>query len=245
MLEALSSKVRFSKPRKFDNKENATWTEIMKIQRPRRGKQLHPMFEEGLKLLDMDKDSIPDLSTVNRKLKSLTGWQGVFVEGLEGGETFYDLLKNKVFPIGNFIRDKRDLNYTPEPDIVHDFYGHIPFYANRGYADFNQSFGELAMKYVDDPKKFRQFERVFWFTCEFGLIKSEQGLRIFGAGIASSVGECEYALSQQPEIIEFDLNKVRLQEFRIDEMQKKLFLLESTQQLYTCLEELENYVRKS
>jgi len=192
----------------------------------------------------MDQDSIPDLRSINKKLKDLTGWEGVLVEGLEGGDTFYQLLSERRFPIGNFVRDKKDLSYTPEPDIVHDFYGHIPFYADKEYADFSQKFGEVAMRYVREPEKFRQFERMFWFTVEFGLIETSEGVRIFGAGIASSIGECEYALSSKPEVLPFNLDVVRNQEFRIDEMQKRLFLLKNTKQLYTCLKDLENAVRK-
>lgn len=206
---------------------------------------MHEIFEKGLKALDMDVDSIPNLDEVNKKLKSLTGWEGVLVEGLEGGETFYEMLKHRQFPIGNFIRDKKDLNYTPEPDIMHDFYGHIPFFVDKTYADFCQKFGEVAMKYFDQPEKFRQFERVFWFTIEFGLVKTSTGTRIFGAGIASSIGECVYALSGDPEVIPFDVDVVRNQEFRIDEMQKRLFLLENPEQLYKSLNRLEESVKSS
>lgn len=175
----------------------------------------------------------------------MTGWEGVYVEGFENGESFYRLLSEKKFPIGNFIRDQQDLNYTPEPDVVHDFYGHIPFYADAEYADFNQRFGATAIQYVSQPEKFRQFERFFWFTCEFGLIETEQGRKIFGAGIASSIGECEYALSSKPEILPFDVDVIRRQEFRIDEMQKRLFILKNTKQLYDSLKELESHVRNS
>lgn len=244
MLDQIQAKVKLSAPRVFNSDENETWAQVVRIQRPRRAKQMYYLFEDGLKTLAMDQDSIPDLQIVNRKLKNLTGWEGVLVEGLEGGETFYQLLAERRFPIGNFVRDKKDLNYTPEPDIIHDFYGHIPFYADRTYADFCQKYGEVAMKYVSEPEKFRQFERVFWFTVEFGLIETTNGVRVFGAGIASSIGECEYALSEKPEVLPFDLNVVRKQEFRIDEMQKRLFCLRNTEQLYSCLGDLENAVRK-
>lgn len=222
----------------FNDDENTTWREIMKVQRPRRVRQIVPMFMEGLKLLDMDQDKIPDLNAVNKKLKALTGWQGVYVKGLEEGESFYSMLAQKQFPIGFFVRKKTDLNYTPEPDVVHDFYGHIPFYANKKYADYCQRYGELACRYIGDKEKFRQFERLFWFTFEFGLVETSQGRRIFGAGIVSSIGECEYALSDEPEVIPYDLKTVMDQEFRIDEMQKRLFLLKSIDQLYDSLDSL-------
>lgn len=245
MPEALTKHVRYSSQRDFSEDENKTWCEIIRMQRSCRPQQLYPIFDEGLKILGMDSDRIPDLNQVNRKLKSISGWEGVFVEGLESGETFYRLLSEKKFPIGNFIRDRQNLNYTPEPDIVHDFYGHIPFYANREYADFNERFGKMAIKYISQPQKFRQFERFFWFTCEFGLIETQQGRKVFGAGIASSISECKYALSNVPEVLPFDIDRIRHQEFRIDEMQKRLFVIKNEEQLYSSLKELENHVQKS
>src|SRR5690606_15424168 len=105
-----------------------------------------------------------------------------------------------------------------------------------------QAFGEVSMAFADRPDLFRQFERFFWFTAEFALVKTQQGIRIFGAGIASSTGECNYALSGKPEVRPFDIDAIRKQEYRIDEMQKVLFLLESPEQLYTSLGELRRRV---
>lgn len=233
----------FKTKRPFTAEEHATWREILTVQIPRIERQIHPMFAEGLERLGMTRDRIPDLDEVNQKLYARTGWRGVYVEGLEEGSTFYQLLRDRMFPIGQFIRDRRDLNYTPAPDVVHDLYGHIPFYANREYADFCQKYGEIACRYLNDPALFRQFERFFWFTVEFGLIEMPVGRRIFGAGIVSSIGECEYALSDKPEVLPFDVDRIRNQEFRIDEMQKRIFMLKSTEQLYSALSQLEKNVR--
>ena len=201
------------------------------------------MFMDGLKKLGMDASDIPDLDAINARLQPMTGWRGVFVEGLEDGASFYQLLRDRQFPIGQFVRDKGDLNYTPAPDVVHDLYGHIPFFANPDYAEYCARFGEAACRYLNDRDRFRQFERFFWFTVEFSLVETPAGRRIFGAGIASSIGECEYALSDQPQVEAFDIDRIRLQEFRIDEMQKKLFLLKSPEQLFGSLQELEQRVR--
>ena len=233
----------FTEPRAFSKTEQETWGEIIRAHRARRKNQLHPMFMEGLRLLDMDHDEIPNLHKVNEKLFQLTGWQWRFVKGFEDGRSFYPMLKDRLFPIGNFIREKTDLSYTPEPDIVHDFYGHIPFLANKAYADYCQKLGEASCKFIHDADKFRQFERVFWYGIEFALVKTPEGNRIFGAGIASSIGECEYALSDKPKVVPFDIDVMRMTEFRIDEMQKQIFLLDSAEQLYKSLSVLEAHVR--
>ena len=226
------------KPNDFGSEGLNTWRTILEKHSLKRKDQIINLFHQGLIDLDIQSDKIPNLSDVNTKLDRLTGFKGVFVNGLEDGNNFYRMLALRQFPIGNFIRDAADLSYTPAPDIVHDLYGHLPFFTNKAYANFCQRFGEIACHFLDREDLLRQFERFFWFTIEFGLIKTPEGLRIFGAGIASSTGECEYALSGRPEIVPFDVDTIRKQEFRIDEMQKKLFLLNNTEQLYESLDEL-------
>lgn len=202
---------------------------------PLRGVQLDSSFSQGLEALEIGVERIPVLENVNNKLKRLTGWQGVFVTGLEDGKSFFELLSRKLFPIGNFIRDQSDLSYTPAPDIFHDLYGHIPFLASQPYAKFCQEFGVAANLYGSDPIGMREFERFFWFTIEFGLLRAPGGLQVFGAGIASSFGECQYSLSQEVEVLPFDIERIRNCEFRIDVFQKQLFCLESKDQLFESI----------
>ena len=234
----------FTTPRRrFTDDEHGTWGEITAIHRARREDQLVPMFMCGLNALGLDGARIPALDEVNAKLTFLTGWRGVFVKGLEDAAGFYSLLRARKFPIGNFVRDRKDLNYTPAPDVVHDLYGHIPFFADEAYADYCQRYGELACQFLGDATRLRRLERYFWFTIEFGLVQTPAGRRIFGAGIASSVGECTYALSGEPEVVPFDVERICAQEFRIDLMQPRLFLLDSVEQLYAAFPKLEACVR--
>ncbi len=223
------------KQKDFGEVEALTWKTVLQRHSKVRKRQVVDLFHKGLDVLGISSEEIPSLKEINFKLKGLSGFQGVFVKGLEEGEDFYKLLSERKFPVGNFIRDANDLNYTPEPDIIHDLYGHLPFFIDRDYGDFCQKFGEEACKFVDRPDLLQQFERLFWFSIEFGLIKTENGIRVFGAGIAFSIGECEYALSEEPEVVPFDIEVIRKQEFRIDKMQKKLFLLEDVEQLYNSL----------
>lgn len=216
--------------------ENRTWKTLFERQSLKRERQIIPQFSQGLKALGISADAIPHLEGVNSHLRKLTGWEGVPVEGLEEGASFYDMLAQKKFPIGNFIRDEKDLSYTPAPDVFHDLYGHLPFFADIQYADFCQEYGKQASKYKSDCEILREFERFFWFTIEFGLIETSEGRRIFGAGIASSFGECEYALSTKPIVKNFDVNEIRNQEFRIDIFQEQLFILKNVNQLYQSLE---------
>ena len=224
--------------RVFTNNEIGTWQTVLSTHEKTRKDQVVDIFHSGLATLDIEAKKIPQLWEINDTLEKISGFNGVYVTGLEDGKSFYPMLANRLFPVGNFIRNKRDLSYTPEPDMIHDLYGHIPFLVDRDYAQFCQKIGETPCRFIDDDQKFHQFERFFWFTIEFGLIKTDDGPRAFGAGIASSIGECDFALSGRPEVIDFDIELMINQEFRIDEMQNKLFILDNKEQLYGCVEEL-------
>jgi phenylalanine-4-hydroxylase len=225
--------------RSFTPSEHGTWKTLFDRQAVLRDVQIHPIFSRGIQALGMTGERIPDLERVNAKLRKLTGWEGVAVEGFEEIESFYPMLARRQFPIGNFIRDKKDLSYTPAPDVFHDLYGHLPFFTDPVYADFCHEFGVRAMKHIEHHERLLEFERLFWFALEFGLIEMPEGRRIFGAGIASSFGECEYALSDRPNVVPFDLDVIRKREFRIDVFQETLFLLRNVNELYECLGEFE------
>ncbi len=231
--------------RTFSADENETWKTVFTRHQLTRETKIYDLFNRGVTTLQMNGEQIPDLDQINKKLKSISGFQGLLVEGLEDGSSFYQLLAERFFPVGNFIRNKDDISYTPAPDIIHDLYGHLPFFIDRNYADFCQKFGEIAIRYSHQPELFRQFERFFWFTIEFGLIETEHGRKVFGAGIASSLGECEYALGSVPNQIPFDVETIRHQDFRIDIMQPTLFVLKNVQQLFDGLEELEKQIRRT
>ncbi len=232
------------RPKLYTLEDQETWRVILHQHAEKRERQLCDIFLDGVRILNLSEEKIPSLEEVNKILIKSSGFSGVLVEGLEEGASFYRMLAQRQFPVGNFIRDRLDLSYTPAPDIVHDLYGHLPFYTNREYGDFCQRFGEAALEFILRPDLFRQFERFFWFTVEFGLIKTVRGLRIFGAGIASSTGECDYALSGTPVIKKFSIDEIRYQEFRIDQMQPTLFFIESPEQLYDSLGELCARVRR-
>lgn len=230
--------------KKFSDEDQLTWKEVLERHARTRDKQICDIFLNGVRVLNLSPEKIPELDEINQILKKCSGFEGILVEGLEEGPSFYKMLAQRKFPVGNFVRSRNDLSYTPAPDIIHDLYGHLPFYTSKSYADFCQSFGEAAITFTKHPDLLRQFERFFWFTAEFGLVKTQKGLRVFGAGIASSVGEIEYALSGKPEVLSFDIDRIRHQEFRIDQMQPLLFCLESPEQLYQSLPELCRRIRK-
>ncbi|MBK7891148.1 MAG: hypothetical protein IPJ84_09980 [Bdellovibrionales bacterium] len=141
----------------FTERDHDTWRLLYHAQDALRSEQLIPEFASGLKALGILGDKIPDLEAVNARLQSLTGWNGVSVAGFEGPEHFYKMLANREFPVGHFIRDQKDLSYTPEPDVFHDLYGHLPFYVMPEYGKFCEDFGTRGLKYLSSPRSPRPF----------------------------------------------------------------------------------------
>jgi phenylalanine-4-hydroxylase len=220
----------------FGEREHGTWRRLYAAQRSAVLHDIHPLFARGLETLEIGPEHIPDLDRVNEVLKPRTGYVGTYVDGLKTPDSFFPMLARGEFPVGNFIRDDRDLAYTPAPDVFHDLFGHLPYFADPAYADFSRKFGAMASNFLDQPAVMIQFDRLYWFTFEFALIRHAGRTKILGSGIASSHGESRFALSEEPLVHAFDVEKIRRQDFRIDVMQKTLFRLESLDQLYHCLD---------
>jgi len=208
----------------YSDEENSTWATLYNRQTRIIKDRACDEFIEGIDLLKMSADRIPQLPDINRKLKKLTGWQVENVPALIGFERFFELLATKRFPAATFIRTKADIDYIQEPDIFHELFGHCPLLTNQAYADFSQHYGELGLK--ADKADRPMLARLYWFTIEFGLMQSEQGLKIFGGGILSSKEETCYSLeSDIPNRQPLQVIEAFRTHYRIDELQKNYFVI--------------------
>ncbi len=184
-------------------------------------------FVEGMRALPMDAARIPNFLELSEALRPRTGWEVVAVPGLVPDEVFFRHLANRRFPSGNFIRKPQELDYLEEPDVFHDVFGHIPMLMHPVMADFIQAYGEAGLR-AQSIGKLKELARVYWYTVEFGLVRQGDGLRIYGAGIASSFAESRFAVqSDSPNRIAFDLERVMRTQYRIDDFQEVYFVLDS------------------
>jgi phenylalanine-4-hydroxylase len=181
--------------------------------------------------LQLSESGIPDMEKLSDRLERITGWRVVPVIDLVPDDIFFDHLANKRFPAGAFIRPEEQMDYLEEPDIFHDLFGHVPLLANPVYSDFIQAYGkggQRAMQLGMLPK----LARLYWYTVEFGLIHTPRGLRIFGAGIMSSVAESIFALEDpSPNRIAFNLDRVMRTKYVIDDFQQTYFVIDSFETL--------------
>ncbi len=188
-------------------------------------------FLKGLTLLDLNKGGIPHFERLSDELEKRTGWRVVAVPGLVPDNVFFDHLANRRFPAGNFIRKADQLDYIQEPDVFHDVFGHVPLLANPIFGDYMQAYGEGGLRSLNSGC-LKNLAALYWYTVEFGLIKTSEGLRIYGAGIVSSPAESVFAVEvPSPIRFLFDTELLMRTDYRIDDFQQTYFVINSYEEL--------------
>ncbi len=196
------------------------------------------VFLEGADTIGLRRDCVPDLAEVNRRLHPRTGWQSVAVAGFIPARDFFGCLSQRRFPTTVIVRPREQLEYLPEPDIFHDVFGHVPLHADPVFGDFLHTFGQIAVRARTDEEMTRM-ARLFWFTVEFGLVREEGEVKVYGSGLISSIGDAANALGPRCDRRPFDLDAVMDQHFEIDRFQDVLFVVESFEQLFAAVKEAE------
>ena len=199
-------------------------------------------YLDALKIVNFRNDKIPDFNEVNSTLNDLTGWNLHVVPNISPQKEFFKYLSEKKFTATCWLRSFEQLDYIEEPDMFHDVFAHVPLLSNTAYCNFFKGISDIALEHIDDPKAIELLGRIYWFTIEFGLIRENDKLKIYGAGIISSIGETKHCLSNECEKLNFDVNKIMSTDFRTDILQDKYFVIDSFDQLYNALPEIRKLV---
>ena len=211
--------------------DHATWKTLFERQAKLLPGRACDEFLQGMRDLPIGADEIPDFRQLSEVLMQRTGWQIVAVPGLVPDDVFFDHLANRRFPAGNFIRRPHELDYLEEPDVFHDVFGHVPMLMNPAIADFIQAYGQGGLR-AQGLGNLAQLARVYWYTIEFGLLQQADGLRIYGAGIASSFTETVFSLdSPSPHRIRLNLERLMRTNYRIDDFQESYFVIRDLDEL--------------
>jgi phenylalanine-4-hydroxylase len=248
-----------SQPYDLYTKENhEAWRRLYSRMTPKWERYANPSFLRGVSSLCLDPNRIPRLADVNRFLNPLTGFRAEAVSGYVPTYVFFDCLRNRAFPTTITIRPSDQLDYLPEPDIFHDIAGHVPMHTDRNFAEALVRFGECAHTAADLASSIRDHDtrlrtltsiikamaRFFWFTIEFGLMRSPAGTKVYGSGLLSSFGEIEHCI-ESPEVqrrpmqLEWAIN----QAFEIDRYQPLLFVVDSFDHLFDLAGRLEEWMK--
>lgn len=243
----------------YSQENHDTWRRLYARMLPRWEKYANGRFLEGVHSLALDSQAVPRLEDVNRFLSPLTGFTAKAVSGYVPAYVFFDCLRQRAFPTTITIRDGRQLDYLPEPDIFHDVAGHVPMHTDKAFADVLVRFGEVAYEaaqhvqaIADEHDRLLRLEsiiramaRFFWFTVEFGLMRQGGKVRVYGSGLLSSFGEIEHCLTspvvqRYPIQLEWVIN----QGFEINHYQPLLFIVESFDHLFSLVNDLETWMKQ-
>ena len=211
----------------YSDAEQAVWRTLSDRQTRLTQRLAHKSYLDGVEALGLI-DRVPDFGEISERLRKLTGWEIVAVPGLIPAPPFFDHLANRRFPVTNWLRKKEELDYIVEPDMFHDFFGHVPVLTQPVFADFMQMYGQKAGGVIAAGGD-EMITRLYWYTAEYGLMREPgQPLKAFGAGLMSSFTELQFAVeSPDAHHVPFDLETVMRTTYEIDKFQRAYFMLPS------------------
>lgn len=196
-------------------------------------------YIEGIASVGLEANQIPNFEDCNLKLRKITGWSIYVVPGLIDNKPFFEHLSNREFPSSTWLRKKSQLEYLEEPDMFHDIFGHVPLLANLHFANFLTELATIALQHIDNEWAVEILSRLYWYTVEFGLIKEDGKLKVYGAGILSSSGETQYSIdSDIPERRPYDIRTIFQTPYIKDKFQEHYFVIDSYEQLYNSIPDI-------
>jgi phenylalanine-4-hydroxylase len=225
----------------YTPEQHTIWQELVSRRMPQLQEHACAEYLDGFAQIGLQVDQLPALDAVSARLQPRTGWRSTPVSGFLPAAAFFEMLAARRFPTTTWIRGRDSLEYTPEPDIFHDVFGHVPMHAHPVFADFLEHYGQVCAR-LDNPVDLERMGRLFWFTVEFGVIRQQGQIKVYGSGLISSHGECSRVVERGAglEIRDFDLEAVLGEPVDTGSMQSVLYAIESFDQLYEAAKAAES-----
>jgi phenylalanine-4-hydroxylase len=222
----------------YTEEQHGVWSELVGRALPELEKHAAQEYLEGFEIIGLQRDRMPDLNSVNARLAPKTGWISTPVSGFLPAPAFFEMLAARRFPTTISLRSRDSIEYTPEPDIFHDVFGHVPMHTHPVFADFLEHWGRVCAS-ISDTTILDKLSHLFWYTVEFGLIRQRGEVKVYGSGLISSHGECLNVMSGHCAVKDFVLDEVLNTPVKIDEFHKLLFVVNSFDQIYESMHEAE------
>lgn len=231
----------------YDNytmEDHEVWSILYEDQMSHLPSKVTEYYLQGTNIVGFKPDRVPNFDRVNEGLESATGWQVYVVPGLIDNKPFFEHLSRKEFPATTWLRKKSQLKYIEEPDMFHDVFGHVPLLSVPAFTDYLQALSMITLKHIDNPSVVEVAARLYWYTVEFGLIKEEGEVKIYGAGLVSSPGESRYCVSEEATHVPFNVSEIFKTPYIKDKYQAQYFVINSYEELFSSISEIENLVEK-
>jgi phenylalanine-4-hydroxylase len=229
---------------KYTFAQHALWGELVE----RRMAQLKQCacreYLDGWRALGLEQEQIPHLPEISERLEKRTGWRVQPVSGFMPSRAFFEMLGARQFPTTTWLRSRESMDYTPEPDILHDALGHLPMFAEQRFADAVAEYGRVCCS-IENEEKLERMGRLYWYTFEFGLIRQDNEVKVYGSGVASSQEECTNVFSGGCEILDFSVAEVLNTTVKVDEIHKRLFAISSFDEILEAVREAQTIVEGS
>jgi phenylalanine-4-hydroxylase len=227
----------------YTDEQHSIWAELVGRVLPELERRAAQEYLDGFQIIGLRRDRLPNLAAVSARLAPRTGWNSIPVSGFLPAAAFFEMLASRRFPTTTWLRSRESLEYTPEPDIFHDVFGHVPMHAHRVFADFLERYGRVCAA-IDDARVLERLGRLFWYTVEFGLIRHGNEIKVYGSGLISSHGECRNVIDGHCAVRNFSLDEVLNTPVKVDELHKLLFAVNSFDQVYEAMHEAEQRVER-
>jgi phenylalanine-4-hydroxylase len=218
----------------YTAEQHAIWAELVRRVLPEIEQHAAREYLDGFGVIGLQRDRLPDLAAVSARLAPRTGWHSKPVSGFLPAPAFFEMLATRRFPTTTWLRSRDAMEYTPEPDIFHDVFGHVPMHAHPVFADFLEHYGRVCSR-ITSPVLLEKLGRLFWYTVEFGVIRQDNAIKVYGSGLISSHGECLNVIGGHCAIRDFSLDEVLATPVKVDELHKLLFAVRSFDEIYEAM----------
>lgn len=228
--------------RKYTEEDHEVWAYLYREQMKHLPGKMTADYFRGIEVVGFEPNKVPRFTKINAGLKETTGWQVYVVPGLIDNKPFFEHLSRREFPATTWLRKRSQLNYIEEPDMFHDVFGHVPLLSVPRFCDYLQALSEITLAHIENPSVVEVAARLYWYTVEFGLIREEGDLKIYGAGITSSPGESRFCLTDEATHLPYDVKTIFETPYIKDKFQAQYFVIESYEQLFDSIPEIEERI---
>jgi len=225
---------------RYTSTDHETWAILSERQGKLRDGRIAREYTDGFEQLQLDKDRVVNIEEMSKRLEAISGWTLIPVTGLIPTRDFFYMLINKKYPVTIYMRKPHEIDFSEQPDIFHDVFGHLPLLTNEKFVKFLTAYSIIALKYINNDRAIEYLGRLYWYTYEMGLLREEGSFKPYGGAVITSAGEIENLNNPDVPKYNFDLDRVFQTPYNPYRLQKEYFVINSFDDLFDCIKDIEN-----